>query len=102
MATCAFSIGAGNLALKNVERPIHAFEVKWNPAAWKFRAAVPGAPSIGPAPPTADVPLTLPDKPSIAVLPFQNMSGDPEQEYFTDGITSSCTAKMSSSTRSSS
>jgi TolB-like protein len=30
--------------------------------------------------------LALPDKPSLAVLPFQNMSGDPEQEYFADGI----------------
>jgi len=30
--------------------------------------------------------LALPDKPSIAVLPFQNMSGDPEQDYFTDGM----------------
>ena len=31
--------------------------------------------------------LTPPDKPSVAVLPFQNMSGDPEQEYFADGMT---------------
>lgn len=39
------------------------------------------------APATApQVPLSLPDKPSIAVLPFQNMSGDAEQEYFADGM----------------
>ena len=40
-------------------------------------------------------PLALPDKPSIAVLPFQNMSGDPEQEYFADGMVEEITAALS-------
>jgi adenylate cyclase len=39
--------------------------------------------------------LTLPDKPSIAVLPFQNMSGDPEQEYFADGMTEDIITELS-------
>ena len=39
--------------------------------------------------------LALPDKPSIAVLPFQNLSGDPEQEYFTDGITEDIITELS-------
>jgi len=39
--------------------------------------------------------LTLPDKPSIAVLPFTNMSGDPEQEYFTDGIVEDIITELS-------
>jgi adenylate cyclase len=48
---------------------------------------------LRPSPPPAEVvsertpALKLPDKPSVAVLPFANMSGDPEQDYFTDGIT---------------
>ena len=47
------------------------------------------------APSPADAPLALPDKPSIAVLPFQNMTGDPEQEYFTDGITEDIITELS-------
>ena len=73
----------GSLTLKNIERPIHAFSVKWEPSDWQLLAIpeVPVAPAAAP-----QVPLPLPDKPSIAVLPFQNMSGDPEQQYFADGM----------------
>jgi adenylate cyclase len=62
----------GEQSLKNIVRPMRVYRVGSSPAANQ---------PISPA--TA---LPLPDKPSIAVLSFQNMSGDPEQEYFADGM----------------
>ncbi len=62
----------GEQQATNIARPVRVYRV---------RASAAKSTST-PAPPV----LPLPDKPSIAVLPFANMNGDPEQEYFADGM----------------
>jgi TolB-like protein len=69
---------AGEQNLKNIGRPVRVFRVRDRGAAASQR-------------PT----LALPDKPSIAVLPFQNLSADPEQEYFADGVVEDITMALS-------
>ena len=82
----------GNLLLKNIERPVQTFAVQWQAVDWRdaHEAVATAAPASAVA-----VPLPLPDKPSIAVLPFDNMSADPEQEHFADGVVESITAALS-------
>jgi adenylate cyclase len=64
----------GEQEVKNIARPVRVYRVR--------DRAVP----VGQPLPDSPQPLPLPDKPSVAVLPFTNMSGDPEQEFFADGI----------------
>ncbi|MFI5024053.1 MAG: adenylate/guanylate cyclase domain-containing protein [Alphaproteobacteria bacterium] len=72
----------GEHTAKNIARPIRAYRARLD--------ASETVPSDSGAPVSSErerADLTKPDKPSLAVLPFTNMSGDPEQEYFADGIT---------------
>jgi adenylate cyclase len=68
----------GAQTVKNMAEPVRTYRVQF------------GAVTAGTRPT-----LALPDKPSIAVLPFQNMSGDPEQQYFSDGMTEDIITELS-------
>src|SRR5262249_41810718 len=85
----------GGLLLKNIERPVRAFRVHWEASAWQSLATPGVTIAATVTSQSSPAPLPLPDKPSIAVLPFQNMSGDPEQEYFADGITDDIVTALS-------
>jgi adenylate cyclase len=74
----------GGQQVKNIAHPVRAFAVRTE-----------GTTAAKPSRSVGEIDLSLPDKPSIAVLPFANMSGDPEQEYFTDGITEDIITELS-------
>jgi len=74
----------GEQTVKNIAEPVRAYHL----------APASGAPATQKRS-VADIDLSLPDKPSIAVLAFANISGDPEQEYFTDGVTEDIITELS-------
>jgi adenylate cyclase len=72
--------------VKNIQEPIRAYQVS---APSETQQVAPERVAEAESPPP------MPDKPSIAVLPFQNMSGDPDQEYFADGMVEEITTALS-------
>jgi TolB-like protein/class 3 adenylate cyclase len=79
----------GELPLKNIERPIRAFRVEWKAEDWPLPTVEAG--SLRAVTPWKGGPPRL----SIVVLPFANIGGNPEQEYFVDGVTESLTTDLS-------
>ena len=77
-ASITFTDG-GSQNFKNIDKPVHVW--RWSPG--------------GPAANVYEAAPALPDKPSIAILAFNNMSGDPEQEYFADGVTEDIITELS-------
>jgi adenylate cyclase len=76
---CSFE-DTGEQSLKNIARPVRVYRVR------DIAVISPSA--------SAQTVLPLPDKPSIAVLPFANLSGDPKQEYFVDGMVEEITTAI--------
>ena len=88
-------ISSGPQEMKNIEEPIHTFMVEIGSSSKVLEAFTVPAPAE-PTPQTAPAPATTEAKvPAIAVLPFTNMSGDPEQEYFADGISEDIITNLS-------
>jgi adenylate cyclase len=77
----------GSQSLKNIAEPMRVWRCRIDANS---SSATPMKPPVGSA-----QPLALPDKPSIAVLPFENMSGDPDQDYFADGMVDEITTALS-------
>jgi TolB-like protein/class 3 adenylate cyclase len=76
----------GEQQLKKITRPVWVFAVRVGPRA--------SGPHAGGTPAVQPTPLPLPDKPSLAVLPFQNLTGDAGQEYFVDGMVEEITTAI--------
>jgi adenylate cyclase len=76
----------GKQTLKNIAEPMEA---------WQIRLVGEAAAAAGPVASSKTQDLTLPDKPSIVVLPFDNMSAEPGQDYLADGIVEAITAALS-------
>jgi adenylate cyclase len=83
----------GDQDLKNIPRPVRAFSYVRREAVYKPRFAT--HTSMSSLPNNSTSTHAVSDKPSIAVLPLQNLSGDPEQEYFADGLAEDIITELS-------